>query len=102
MESLVADYKPALNLVSLSIVILIKHCNDNEQNLQEIHDALTAIPMRMKLQSYEQNLVQEPAIITAYLNPQISKPTDTLELMVVNEIVRNVLQRRCSAEISLT
>ncbi|OAE20506.1 hypothetical protein AXG93_948s1130 [Marchantia polymorpha subsp. ruderalis] len=72
MESL-ADCKPTLDLVSLSIAMFIKHCNDNEQNLQEIHDALTAIPMKMKLQSYEKKLVQEPAIIAAYLNPQIPK-----------------------------
>lgn len=80
--------------------MLIKHCNDNEQNLQEIHDALTTIPMKMKLQSYEQKLVQELAIIAAYLNPQIPKPTDTSELMVVTEIVRNPLQRRYSDEIT--
>ncbi|BBN17194.1 hypothetical protein Mp_7g12680 [Marchantia polymorpha subsp. ruderalis] len=89
MESLAADSKPTLNFVSLSIAILIKHCNDNEQKLQEIHNALTAIFMKMKLQSYEQKLVQKPTIIAAYLNPQIPKPTDTSELMVVIEIVRN-------------
>ncbi|OAE34411.1 hypothetical protein AXG93_4875s1310 [Marchantia polymorpha subsp. ruderalis] len=86
MESLAADSKPTLNFVSLSIAILIKHCNDNEQKLQEIHNALTAIFMKMKLQSYEQKLVQKPTIIAAYLNPQIPKPTDTSELMVVIEI----------------
>ncbi|BBN07255.1 hypothetical protein Mp_4g02340 [Marchantia polymorpha subsp. ruderalis] len=49
MESLAGDGKPTLDLVSLSIAMLIKHCNENEQNLQEIHDALTAISMKMKL-----------------------------------------------------
>lgn len=53
MESFAGNSKLTLDLVSLSIAMLIKHCNDNEQNLQEIHDALTAIPMKMKLQSYE-------------------------------------------------
>ncbi|OAE23763.1 hypothetical protein AXG93_4776s1480 [Marchantia polymorpha subsp. ruderalis] len=47
-----------------------------------------------------QKLVQELAIIAAYLNPQIPKPTDTSELMVVTEIVRNPLQRRYSDEIT--
>ncbi|BBM99157.1 hypothetical protein Mp_1g19200 [Marchantia polymorpha subsp. ruderalis] len=98
MESLAADSKPTLDLVSLTIDMLIKHCNDNEQNLQEIHDALTVIPMKMKLQSYEQKLVQEPAIIAAYLNPQIPKPTDTSELMVFTEIVRNLMQQRFFAK----
>ncbi|OAE21957.1 hypothetical protein AXG93_242s1410 [Marchantia polymorpha subsp. ruderalis] len=102
MESLAADCKPTLDLVSLYIAMLIKHCNDNEQNLQEIHDALTTISMKMKLQSYEKKLVQEPAIIAAYLNPQIPKPTNTAELMVVTKIVRNVLQQRYSDAISLT
>lgn len=53
MESLAADCKPTLDLVSLFVVILIKHCDDNKQNLQEIHVLLKLIAMKMKLQSYE-------------------------------------------------
>ncbi|OAE30811.1 hypothetical protein AXG93_857s1140 [Marchantia polymorpha subsp. ruderalis] len=102
MESLAADCKSALDLVSLSVAMLIKHCNDNEHNLQEIHDALTAIPMKMKLQSYEKKPVQEPSIIATYLNPQTPKPTNLAEQMIVIEIVRNVLQRSNCAKISST
>ncbi|OAE22053.1 hypothetical protein AXG93_3719s1330 [Marchantia polymorpha subsp. ruderalis] len=102
MESLATDCKPMFDLVLLCVVMLIKHCNNNEQNLQEIHDALTAISMKMKLQSYEKKLVQEPAIIAVYLKLQILKPSDTAELLIVTNIVSNILQRRYSAKISST
>lgn len=46
--------------------------------------------------------MQEPAIIVVYFNPHIPKPTDTSELMVVTEIVRNLLQRRYSAKSTRT
>ncbi len=33
MESLVADHKPTLDLVPMSVFLLLKHCDDNEQEL---------------------------------------------------------------------
>jgi len=100
MESLAADHKSTLDLVSMSISLLLKHCDDNEQQLQEINGKLTAIGMKAKLEKYKSKLVQEPAIITAYLNPQIPKPTDPAELKFVVDLIRNSLQRRYSAEVS--
>lgn len=82
--------------------MLINHCNNSEQNLQEMHNAMTAILMKMKLQLYEKKLMQEPVIITTYLKPQISKPTDPAEVLIIIEIVRNFLQWRYFAEISST
>jgi hypothetical protein len=32
--------------------------------------------MKEKLLAYEKRLVQEPAIVASFLNPQIPKPTD--------------------------
>ncbi|KAH9531717.1 hypothetical protein CY35_19G050700 [Sphagnum magellanicum] len=63
MESLAADHKPTLDLVSMSVFLLLKHCDDNEQQLQEINGKLTAIGMKAKLEKYKSKLVQEPAII---------------------------------------
>jgi hypothetical protein len=56
--------------------------------------------MKAKLEKYKSKLVQEPAIIAAYLNPQIPKPTDPAELKLIIDLVRNLLQRRYSAEVS--
>ncbi len=56
--------------------------------------------MKAKLEKYKSKLVQEPAIIAAYLNPQIPKLTDPAELKLVVDLVRNLLQRRYSAEMS--
>lgn len=82
--------------------MFIKYWDEDEQHLQEIHVALTAISMKMKLQSYEQKLVQGSIIIVAYLNPKILKSTDLAELMVVITIVLYVMQRHYFAEIILT
>jgi hypothetical protein len=100
MESLVADHKPTLDLVPMSVSLLLKHCDDNEQKLQEIDDKLTTFGMKAKLEKYKSKLVQESAIIVAYLNPQIPKPTDSTELKLVVDLIHNSLQRRYSAEVS--
>jgi len=69
MESLAADHKPTLDLVPMSVSLLLKHCDDNEQQLQEINSKLMAIGMKAKLEKYKSKLVQEPAIIATYYNP---------------------------------
>ncbi len=94
MESLAADHKPTLNLVSMSVSLLLKHYDDNEQQLQKIDGKLMTVGMKAKLKKYKGQLVQEPAIIAAYLNPQIPKPTDPVDLIC------NSLQRRYSTEVS--
>jgi len=48
--------------------------------LQEINGKLTVIGMKAKLEKYKNKLVQELAIIVAYLNSQIPKPTNLTEL----------------------
>jgi hypothetical protein len=68
--------------------------------LQEINGKLTVIGMKAKLEKYKNKLVQELAIIVAYLNSQIPKPTNLTELKLVVDLVRNSLQRRYSAEVS--
>jgi hypothetical protein len=57
MESLAADHKPTLNLVSMSVSLPLKHCDDNEEQLQEIDGKLTAIGMKAKLDKYKSKLV---------------------------------------------
>ncbi len=89
MESLVTDHKPMFDLVSMSVSL--KHCDDNEQQLQEIDGKLIAVGMKAKLEKYNSKLVQEPVIITAYLNPQIPKPTDLAKLKLVVDLIRNLL-----------
>jgi hypothetical protein len=36
IESLIVDCKPTLDLVPMSVSLFLKHCDDNEQQLQEI------------------------------------------------------------------
>jgi hypothetical protein len=100
MESLAADHKPTLNLVPMSVSLLLKHCDNSEQQLQEIDGKLTTVGMKAKLKKYKNKLVQEPAIIAVYMNPQIPKPTDSTELKFVVDLVCNLPQHRYSAEVS--
>ena len=58
------------------------------------------VGMKAKLKMYENKLVQEPAIIVAYLNPQIPKLTDLVEVTRVVDLVCKSLQHRYSAKIS--
>jgi hAT family C-terminal dimerisation region len=99
MESLAADLNPTLHLVPKSITLLIKHCNNGEDALKTIDDNLTATGMKQKLNEYEKLFVQGSAIVAAYLNPQIQKPTETAELARVTTIIRELLQRRYSEQI---
>jgi len=57
MESLAADHKLTLDLVPMSISLLLKHCDNSEQQLQEINNKLTAIGMKVKLEKYKNKLV---------------------------------------------
>jgi hypothetical protein len=100
MESLTADHKPTLDLVPMSVSLLLKHCDDSKQQLQEINDKLMAVGMKAKLEKYRNKLVQEPVIIVAYINPKIPKSTDLAELKLVVDLVRNSLQCRYSAKVS--
>jgi hypothetical protein len=63
MESLAADHKLMLDLVSMSISLLLKHCDDNEQKLQEIDSKLTTVGMKAKFEKYKSKLVQEPMMM---------------------------------------
>jgi hypothetical protein len=97
MESLAADHKLTLDLVPMSVSLLLKQCDNNEQ---EIDGKLTTVGMKAKLEKYKSKLVQEPVIITAYLNPQIPKLTDLAELKLIVDLVRNSLQHHYSAMVS--
>jgi len=94
MESLAVDHKPTLNLVPMFVSLFLKHYDDSEQQLQEIGDKLTTVGMKAKLEKYKSKLVQEPAIIVAYLNPQIPKLTDLVELKLIVDLVRNSAEVR--------
>jgi hypothetical protein len=50
MESLVADRKTSLDLVSMSITHFIKHCENEETVFKDINQDLTAVGMKAKLQ----------------------------------------------------
>jgi hypothetical protein len=100
MESLTTDHKPTLDLVPMFVSLLSKHCDNSEQELQEIDGKLTTIEMKAKLKKYKSKLVQEPMIITTYLNSQIPKPTNPAELKLIIDLVRNLLQHCYLAEVS--
>ncbi len=94
MESLAADRKSSLDLVELSISHLIKHCEVNEEQLVRVDPSLSVADMKSKLEVYEKKLVQLPAIVAGYLNPQIHKPTDPTKLKELNTTIRAVLNDR--------
>ncbi|CAK9259040.1 unnamed protein product [Sphagnum jensenii] len=100
MESLTADHKLTLDLVPMSVSMLLKHCDNNEQQQQKIDGKLTAVGMKAKLERYKSKVVQEPTIIAVYLNPQIPKTIDPMELKLVVDLVCNLLQRCYSAEVN--
>jgi hAT family C-terminal dimerisation region len=97
MERVAADLKPTLDLVPMCVTVLIQHCIKGEEALAACGSNLTAVGMKDKLMLYEPKLVQEPAIIASYLNPQLPKPADASELKHVTDRVRDVLQRRYPA-----
>jgi hypothetical protein len=94
MESLAADRKSSMDLVQLSVSHLIKHCETNEPVLKNIDASLSADAMRNKLLFYQEKLVQLPAIVCAYLNPQIPKPSDPVKLSTMKATIRGVLNDR--------
>ncbi|KAI2494690.1 hypothetical protein MHU86_19825 [Fragilaria crotonensis] len=47
--------------------------------------------MKAKLLVYKEKLVQLPAIVCAYLNPQIPKPTDPVMLSIITCHIQGVL-----------
>lgn len=49
MERIFADRKTTLYIVSMSVELLIKHCDDNEERLKKIDATLTTKPAREKL-----------------------------------------------------
>ena len=77
-----------MDLVQLSISHLIEHCVTNEPVLKNIHASLLAETMKAKLLVYKEKLVQLPAIVCAYLNPQIPKPTDPVMLSIIKGHIR--------------
>lgn len=101
MQNLALENRPTLNLLSLSIAHLVKHCQTSELQLIAINPRITVTGMREKIEEYEKLLVLEPAIVAAYLNPQIAKPSDHVQLKKLTDIIRSTLQRRYSAELQL-
>jgi hypothetical protein len=94
MESLVADRKTFLDLVSASITHLIKHCENGETMFKDTDQDLTTAGMKAKLQQYEKLLVQKPAIVAAYLNLQLPRPTDPTAMGQITALIRSQIQRR--------
>jgi hAT family C-terminal dimerisation region len=84
----------------MSFTLLIKHCDDGEAAPNAVNPNLTAAGMKEKLLAYEKILVQEPAIVASFLNPQIPKPTDPNKLAQITGVVRAVLQRRYSCQMA--
>jgi hypothetical protein len=84
----------------MSFTLLIKHCDDCEAALNAIDPDITATGMKDKLLAYEIILVQEPVIVSSFLNPQIPKPTDPHKLAQITGVVRVILQRRYSGQMA--
>jgi hypothetical protein len=69
-------------------------CDTNEPVLKNIDASLSADAMRNKLLFYQEKLVQLPAIVCAYLNPQIPKPSNPVKLSTMKATIRGVLNDR--------
>jgi hypothetical protein len=91
MESLAADRKPTIDLVSPSFTLLLTHCDTYEHTISQLANELTAVDMKNKLVAYKGNLLAEPTIIAAYLNSQIPKPKEPEELKRMLDLVRSTL-----------
>jgi trehalose-6-phosphate synthase len=76
MESLAVDRKTFLDLVFAFITHLIKHYKNGKTMFKDTDRDLTTAGMKAKLQQYEKLLIQEPAIVAAYLNLQLLRSTD--------------------------
>ncbi len=96
MESLAADRKTSLDLVSASITHLIKHCENGETTFKDTDQDLTTVGIKAKLQQYEKLLVQESAIVAAYLNLQLLRPTDLTTMGQITALIRSQILRRYS------
>ena len=96
MESLVADPKTSMDLVSASITHLIKHCDNGEIALKGIAQDLMATGMKTKMKQYEKLLVQEPVIVATYLNPQLPRSTDPTAMGQITTLIRSLIQCRYS------
>jgi hypothetical protein len=96
MQSLSADARSTLDLVPMMINRLQKLCERGEAALNEIDITLTAATMKSELDRYRAYLAQEPAVIAAYLNPQIPKTAEPDELATLKQTVPRVLQRHYS------
>jgi hypothetical protein len=57
---------------------------------------LTTAGMKAKLQQYEKLLVQEPAIVAVYLNPQLPRPTDLTAMGQITALICSQNLRRYS------
>lgn len=99
MQNLAADHRPTFDLLPLSIAHLMKHCKTSELQLLAINSRITVTGMREKIEEYEKLLMLESTIVAAYLNPQIAKPSDHVELKKLTNLIRSTLQRRYSAEL---
>ena len=89
MKSLAADRKTSLELVFASITHLIKHCDNGEIALKGItQDLMATGMMKAKLKHYGKLLVQEPAIVATYLNPQLPRPMDFVAMAQITTLIQ--------------
>jgi hypothetical protein len=89
MESLAADRKTSLDLVSVSITHLIKHCENGETMFKDINQDLTITGIKAKLQQYEKFFVQELAIVVTYLHLQLPRSIDPMAMGQITALIRS-------------
>ncbi|OAE26720.1 hypothetical protein AXG93_3310s1190 [Marchantia polymorpha subsp. ruderalis] len=99
MQNLAVDLRSTPNSLPLSIAHLVKHYETNELQLLAINPRITVTKMGKKIEEYEKLIVLYPAIVAAYLNPQIAKPSDPVELKKLIDLIRSTLQRRYWAKL---
>jgi hypothetical protein len=103
MESLAADRKTSLDLVSVSITHLIKHCENGETTFKDIDQDLMITGMKAKLQQYEKFFVQELAIVVTYLHLQLPRSIDPMAMGQITALISDlaqILEHRCHIDSS--
>jgi hypothetical protein len=93
METVAAETKPMLDLVASSVDRLIQHCENGHNSFLQGMDSLKTDDMKSMLIRYRRLLVREPAIVAAYLNPQVPKPSKQSEVETIQTLIRPVLLR---------
>lgn len=80
-------------MLPLSIAHHVKDCVTSELQLLAINIKIMITGIQKKIEEYEKLLVLKPAIVAVYLNPQIAKSSNRMQLKNLTDFIQSTLQR---------